>query len=320
MRSVSVDRWLRVKERHRCVPWTIDRYRRIANASTAAQRARHRPTHPSRWTEGDFDHLRAETARSKWAFGILLDFARFTGNRRVGELEMPARTTSGRVRWLDRPTLGRIVVETRNDPLLALVVILGLGHGMRRVEWMRMQMSDVDLEGGRMLVRGKGRGAPKLIWVPLHPAFPPVWRSYLTHRAQQRRARADPALEPPEVFVHTWRGRLRPYSASGFDRIVRRIGRRLAPSGATPRLSSHMLRRSGATLLEEVLLNTPRPTLDGVYRAVQAFLRHDDLATTMRYLQGNPARQRRALADYGRALPWAIDRAPVRAAPASRAG
>jgi integrase len=65
-----------------------------------------------------------------------------------------------------------------------------------------------------------------------------------------------------------------------------------------------MLRRSGATLLEEVLLASPRPSLDGVYRAIQSFLRHENLATTMRYLQENPARQRQALEQFGSALPW----------------
>ncbi len=69
-------------------------------------------------------------------------------------------------------------------------------------------------------------------------------------------------------------------------------------------LSTHMFRRSGATLLEETLLNSPQASRDGVYRTVQEFLRHENLATTMKYLESNPRRQRRALERYGQVFPW----------------
>ena len=65
-----------------------------------------------------------------------------------------------------------------------------------------------------------------------------------------------------------------------------------------------MFRRSGATLLEEALLNAPEASKDGVHRTVQEFLRHENLATTMKYLDANPNRQKRALERYARALPW----------------
>lgn len=307
MAKSYLDRWVRAKELRRCTESTCRRYSRIIQQALDFQRRQGQPTNPRFWREGDFDHLREKVARSRWAFGILLDFARFSGNARVREVPLPTQQRSARVRWLDKSAMGTIVQRSKRDPLLALVVVLGLGQGMRRVEWRRLCVEDVDLPGRRMLVRGKGRGSPKLIWVPLHPSFPQIWLRYLRARRQlvsraQARGHATPL--PSQALVHIRGGQLTPYSDSGLDRIVRRLGRQASVGRAEIRLSSHMLRRSGATLLEEVLLKSPHPTLDGVYRAVQAFLRHDDLTTTMGYLQGNPARQRRAMMDYGRALPW----------------
>jgi hypothetical protein len=86
--------------------------------------------------------------------------------------------------------------------------------------------------------------------------------------------------------------------------FVARIERRLRQSGLDLHLSSHMFRRTGATLLEEALLREPEGPVDGVYRVVQGFLRHESISTTMRYLESNPGRQRTALERYRRLLPW----------------
>ena len=302
-----LERWLLSKEHRRCTEGTRRRYREIAQRATRFQQRRGRPFNPLRWKREDLDVLREKVARSRWAFSILLDFIRFSGNPRVRDASLPAQQRTGRVRWLDKDTMVAIAARSKRDPLLALVAILGLGQGMRRVEWRRLLVTDVDLPGRRMLVRGKGRGSPKLAWVPLHPSFPAIWLRYLCLRDQliaRLPARSSGARSRLEALVHLRKGQLVPYSDSGLDRVVRRLGRMVSTGQSEVRISSHMLRRSGATLLEEVLLKSPRPTLDGVYRSVQAFLRHDDLTTTMRYLQGNPARQRRVMADYGRALPW----------------
>ena len=87
-------------------------------------------------------------------------------------------------------------------------------------------------------------------------------------------------------------------------RLVSRDGKTPGGIGEAVRLSSHMLRRSGATLLETTLLASPEASRDGVYRTVQAFLRHANLGTTMKYLESNPGRQERALERYALALPW----------------
>ena len=304
----SLTRWLLSKEKRGCQGETLRRYRGIVRSCLCEMRHQRRSEVPSRWRERDFDHLRLHGARSRWAFGILVDYARFAGSRITPLLSFPPRPFSHRVRWLDRTSMEGLIRAVRRDPVLSLIVVLGLGQGLRRVEWRRLRVSDVDLESGRILVRGKGRTVPKLVWMPLHPALPPIWKRFLARRAQvvtRNQLHGAGSPPPPEAFIHQWRGKLVPYSLSGLDAWVERLGTRLGNGGGTTRLSSHMLRRSGATLLEEVLLGSPHPSIDGVYRAIQSFLRHENIATTMRYLQENPARQRRALEQFGSALPWA---------------
>lgn len=302
-----LERWLISKRKKGVQELTIDRYRAVVQPCLDQMRRSRRPHLPSRWRESDFDLLRARVARSRWAFTILVDFARFAGSRITPLVSFPPHRSSGRVRWLDRTAMESLIRSARTDPRWALIVVLGIGQGLRRIEWRRLRVDDIDLAARRMLVRGKGRATPKLVWMPIHPALPPIWKRFLASRDRliaRTAARGAVQTVPPEAFVHWWSGRLVPYSLAGFDALVARMGRRLASSSGSSRLASHMLRRSGATLLEEVLLNAPRPSLDGVYRTTQSFLRHDNVATTMRYLQANPARQRRALEQFGSALAW----------------
>ena len=158
-----------------------------------------------------------------------------------------------------------------------------------------------------MLVRGKGRSHPKLQWVPIHPSFPEIFGRFAEHRArlvEAARIRHPTSTIPTEALVHPSPDGLRPYSLGGLDLLVRRIEQRVVRAGLPVRLSSHMFRRSGATLLEEAMLAAPDSSPDGVYRVLQGFLRHENLATTMRYLESNPARQARALVRFAQAVPW----------------
>ena len=149
------------------------------------------------------------------------------------------------------------------------------------------------------------------------PAAPlqsqPVFARYLAHReavVEEGRLLYPECPVPPEALVMVSKRAhgLRPCSDTALDAAVHAIEVRVAARGRPLHLSSHMLRRSGATMLEESLLESPSASRDGVYRTVQEFLRHENLATTMRYLESNPQRQRKALDLYGEALPWAEPR------------
>lgn len=306
-RSDPLERWLAAKARRNCLPQTLRRYRRIGDRATEALRDQGRPADPRAWALSDALFLKEYFHRDSWTLGILSDFVAFFGNPVIREAGIPPKGSPKKVRWLSREEAEAAVRVTADDPLLALLVLLGLGQGLRRVEWKRLRVEDVNLKELRILVRGKGRSTPKLVWSSLHPAFPEVFLRYLQYRqtiVQRFLERFPGSPVPPEVFLHQYRRELRGYSDQGMDLLVARIERKLRRAGIDLHVSSHMFRRTGATLLEEALLREPGGPVDGVYRVVQGFLRHENIATTMRYLEANPGRQRDALERYRRLLPW----------------
>jgi integrase len=248
----TLERWMRSKVSRALVPQTLHRYRRTVEFVLRTLTREGRPTHPARWKLSDACRIKEIVHGHHWDLTVLSDFARSFGNDVIREAGIPRSPTPTHVRWLSRPQVEAIVRLTRDDPLLAFVAFLGLGQALRRVEWLRMQVGDVDLGGRRLLVRGKGRSHPKVQWVPMHPSFPEVYRGYSEYRthlvATAQRIQPN-ALIPPELLVHRSPYGLSRYSVGGLDLLVRRIEKRVIRAGVPLRLSSHMLRRSGATLL-----------------------------------------------------------------------
>jgi integrase len=112
---------------------------------------------------------------------------------------------------------------------------------------------------------------------------------------------------PNELFIPRQGDRLIPYGVGGADAWMSILERRLTARGIAVKLSTHMLRRSGATLLERTLLRSPRASRDGVYRVVQDFLRDENVGTTMRYLEPDPSRQAAAMQALAAALLWGLN-------------
>ncbi|MDE1822144.1 MAG: site-specific integrase [Euryarchaeota archaeon] len=302
-------RWLESKQRKACVPTTLRRYEREVDRVLIALRGEGRVADPTRWTVEDALRIREIRHQDPWSLSIIADFTRFAGSRVFEEVGIPPVPPRRHVRWLSREEVAAILEATRDDPLLSFVALLGLGQGMRRVEWKRLRVEDVDLVHRRLLIRGKGRATPKLAFAPLHPAFPSVFSRFLAYRDQVIRdaqLRFPGSNVPPEALLMPSKlaHGLHAYTNAGIDRLVRSIERKVREGGREVHLSTHMFRRSGATLLEETLLNSPQASRDGVYRTVQEFLRHENLATTMKYLESSPRRQRKAFDQYARVFPW----------------
>jgi integrase len=306
-RDDPVAAWIALKRERGCVAGTIVRYRwAVRRAQTFLRRAG-RPPDPRAWTAEDARWLRRRFHDDPWRISLLAGLARFAGNFVFYEVGLPPKPPPRRVRWLTEEEAVALLEVTQRDRLLRLVALLGLGQGLRRVEWLRLRAADIDLNGRRLLVRGKGRGQPKIVWVPMHPALPEAFEGYLAWRDRRirRHLRRHPLSPvPPELFLHRRGDRLIPYGEGGANRWMLILERRLAARGIRVKLSTHMLRRSGATLLEKTLLRSPEASRDGVYRSVQEFLRHESIATTMRYLEADPSRQRRALEAFGAAYDW----------------
>lgn len=305
--SELLENWLAFKRERGCLPRTLYQYRWAIRRAQGYLRRAGRPTDPRRWTVEDGRFLRSCCAQDPWRVTILADLARFARNFVFYEVGLPPKPPPRRVRWLTEEQAHAVIEVSRSDALLRLVALLGLGQGLRRIEWLRMRVEDVDLVGRRLLVRGKGRGQPKIAWMAMHPALPAAVEAYLEVRNKliQRELRRNPnAVVPAELLIHRWGRRLVPYGEGGANRWMTILGRRLGEIGTPVAMSTHMLRRSGATLLEKALLASPDASRDGVYRSVQEFLRHENLATTMRYLERDPGRQRKAMQLFANALGW----------------
>ncbi|MGA8302755.1 MAG: site-specific integrase [Thermoplasmata archaeon] len=309
----TVGRWYAAKRERGCHPDTVRRYRWVVRRALLFLRQAGRTPDPRKWSAEDARWLRRRLHDDVWQLAVLADLARFSRNFVFAEVGLPRRGPPIRIRWLTEEATRGLVEVTRDDRLLRLVVLLGFGQGLRRIEWLRLQVGDVDLTGNRLLVRGKGRGGGKQSWMPMHPALPPALCDYLwwRNRRVQRFLRRSPLIPVPnELFIHRRGDRLVPYGEGGANRWMLILQRRLAAKGIHVKLSTHMLRRSGATLLERTLLRSPEAVRDGVYRAVQGFLRHESIATTMRYLEADLSRQAAAMEAFAQALPWQTSPSP----------
>jgi integrase/recombinase XerC len=159
-------------------------------------------------------------------------------------------------------TRGRApMLRARDQAILELLY----ASGLRISELVGLNLPDLDLEGGLVRVRGKGR---KERIVPVGHEARQALRSYLAERdaLAEGGAAGSPAREV--LFLNLRNGRLTTRSVS---RIVLR---RLQVSGLGKKITAHGLRHSFATHL-----------LSGGadLRAIQELLGHARLSTTQRY-------------------------------------
>jgi integrase len=204
-----------------------------------------RPSDPRRWSPEDARWLRERLHEDRWQLLVLADLARFSGNHVFKEVGLPRLGPPQRVRWLSEEATQALIEVTRKDRLLRLVVLLGLGQGLRRIEWLRLRVADIDLPGNRLLVRGKGRERPKEVWMTMHPALPLAFQNYLAVRKRKvaRFLWSSPLTPvPEELFLHRRGDRLVPYGEGGANRWMAILEQRLAGRGIRVRLSTHMLR------------------------------------------------------------------------------
>jgi len=153
------------------------------------------------------------------------------------------------------------LISAAESPFERAMLLLMLTAGLRRSEVGTIRLEDADLEGGLLLVRGKGA---KQRMVPLMPQTAQALQEYLAVQPQ--------AEQRPYLFLSPQGRRL----ANDFvNRALRRI---LTRAGLTKRITPHMLRHTFATHLVR----------NGVdVRTVQELLGHSDLETTARYLHSD---------------------------------
>jgi integrase/recombinase XerD len=160
------------------------------------------------------------------------------------------------LRLLEQPR-GHTPAGTRDRALLETMYACGL----RASEVIGLELSELDLDGGVLLARGKGS---KERIVPIGSKAIASLRTYLG----RGRPRLVGLREEPRVFVNLRGG---PLSRQGLYKIVQRHA---ASAGLAHRMSPHTLRHSFATHL-----------LSGGcdLRSLQEMLGHADIATTQIY-------------------------------------
>ena len=145
----------------------------------------------------------------------------------------------------------------------ATAILIAYRHGLRASELVAVRWDDIELATGRLHVRrGKGGAAS------VHPIGARESRAL---RKLQREAKTS----SPYVFVSE---RGAPLSVAGYQRMVARVGE---AAGFAFLIHSHMLRHSCGYKLA----NDGQDT-----RAIQHYLGHQSIASTVRYTALAPER------------------------------
>ncbi len=145
-----------------------------------------------------------------------------------------------------------------------LMLELLYGCGIRNSELIGIDLEDISLSAGAILVRGKGK---KQRYVPFGASVKYTWAIYLPKRHQLMAGKKG---HQPALLVNRRSGRLTTRSVA---RIVKKIA---VAKGLPPDVHPHTLRHAfGTHLLEE----------GADLRAIQEMLGHERLSTTQRYTQ-----------------------------------
>jgi type 1 fimbriae regulatory protein FimB/type 1 fimbriae regulatory protein FimE len=145
----------------------------------------------------------------------------------------------------------------------ATAILIAYRHGLRASELVALRWDDIDFTTGRLHVRRAKRGAASV-----HPFGGKESRAL-------RRLQREASTRSPYVFVSE---RGAPLSVAGYQRMVARAGE---SAGFGFLVHSHMLRHSCGYKLA----NDGQDT-----RAIQHYLGHRSIASTVRYTALSPHR------------------------------
>jgi len=148
----------------------------------------------------------------------------------------------------------------------ATAILVAYRHGLRSSELVALRWDDIDLSTGRLHVRRAKGGA-----VGVHPIGPKESRAL-------RRLQREAEMPSPYLFVSE---RGVPLSGAGYQRMIARAGE---TAGFTFLIHSHMLRHSCGYKLA----NDGQDT-----RAIQHYLGHRSITSTVRYTALAPDRFKR---------------------------
>ena len=295
--NAKVEEFLELKRSQRRSPQTIKDYRWLLMKTTRTMQEGGRELNPKRWTRDDvnwirdhaYAHLEPGVARRQ--FSILSDFAAFCGNTVIKDMKMEwPKDRRIHVDWLTPQEAVQVMELT--EGIERIIIHLQLCLGLRRVEVLRMKVSDISL--GYVNILGKGRLGGKRRTSPFHRDTAAELSYYHRIREAQiakARAKNPDVVVPDSLLIYERAGQLHAYKRSFVDKVVARVSTKLGR-----KFTNHTLRRTFGRLLW--LAGVPLET-------IKEILGHEDTKTTILYLGLNmddKADAMSRLADYTDAL------------------
>lgn len=163
------------------------------------------------------------------------------------------------------------ILSTWMSPQQEMIVALELLHGLRRIEVVRLKLSD--LHEDYMTVTGKGHLGGKLRSIPYHPDFEKSLSRWLKVRNELKWQCNDPMKQPDNLMVYLKGGKLAVYDqikGSGITAMLKELSHRCGIP-----FSNHTLRRTfGRELFRSGVSIEVIATLYG----------HTSTSVTMQYL------------------------------------
>lgn len=153
----------------------------------------------------------------------LLRLLEFVGNHDAARTKIIHQAdVRPNVDWLT-PEQAKTVLNSPKTAAQQLAIVLALGMGLRKIEIIRLKMSDVNTARGYISVTGKGRGGGKLRLVPFHPRFNEALGEWLKVRHEMTR---NGGYNPDNLLVWQRGKHCYAYSdvkASGIHEMLKRV-------------------------------------------------------------------------------------------------
>lgn len=155
--------------------------------------------------------------------GAMLRLLSFVGNHDAAATRIVHQAdVRPNVDWLT-PDQAKTVLDAAKPAAQQLAIVLALGMGLRKIEIIRLKISDVNTARGYVTVTGKGRGGGKLRLVPFHPRFNEALGEWLKVRHTMT---SGGGYNPDNLLVWQRGKHCYPYSdvkASGIHTMLKRV-------------------------------------------------------------------------------------------------
>lgn len=274
--NAKLEEFLELKSKQRRSEQTIKDYRWLLRKTLHQMKEGGREMNPKWWTEDDvnwirdhaYAHLEPGVARRQ--FSILADFANFCGNTVIRDMHMEwPRDRRIHVDWLTPQEAIKVMEVT--EGIERIVIHLQLCLGLRRVEVLRMKISDIKL--GYVNILGKGKMGGKRRTSPFHRDTAAELEHYFRirdHEIAKARTKNPAVPVPDSLLIYERAGQLHAYKRSFVDKLIARVAVRIGT-----KFTNHTLRRTFGRLLW--LAGVPLET-------IKEILGHEDTKTTILYL------------------------------------